>query len=325
MIELRKIRHFVEVARHSGFARAAEALHITQSALTKSVQSIEQHLGITLLERGARGVRLTPDGEWFMERAARVLAEMEEMEVGGRAVRDLRQGHLRIGAAPASLDTLLRDPLAAFVRRFPGIRVAITANTVEHIGVLLLRGEIDLAIGTLDSLQGEKGLDVRELYTAPVSLFVRRGHPLDSPTPPTMKEIFQFPMIGSMPAEPHHSLFRKLGIQLGSPFEQPQIIASSFSVTQRVIEQTDAFSFVFEEHADSTAFNSRFRSWPDWHPVPPMTIDVAWRTGWQPTRAAQEIINAMSAARQPRPRSSRPPAHTRRKPRTAGSGRSKSV
>jgi DNA-binding transcriptional LysR family regulator len=297
MIEIRKVRHVLEVARHGGFARAAEALHITQSALTKSVQSVEEHLAVALFERGPRGVRLTPDGEWFIERAARVLAEMEELEAGGQAVRDLKQGQLRIGAAPAALDTLLRDPLAAFVRQFPGVRVAITANAVEQIGVLLMRGELDFAIGALDSLHGEQGLQLQELYTAPVSMFVRRGHPLAAKSAPTLKEIFQYPLVGPTPPEPHHSLFRRLAIELESPYRQPHIIVSSFAVTQRLIEQTDCFSFVFEEHAESSVFTKRFRTWRSSRPIPPLTIDVAWRAGWQPTRAAQEIISLMRPAR----------------------------
>ncbi|WP_129649434.1 LysR family transcriptional regulator [Peristeroidobacter agariperforans] len=297
MIELRKIRHVMEVARHSGFARAAEALHLTQSALTKSVQSVEQHLGLTLLERGPRGVRLTADGEWFVERAARVLAEVEQIEVGGQAARDLRQGNLRIGAAPAALDTLLRGPLVSFVRQYPGVRLAITANTVEQIGVLLMRGELDFAVGALESLSGEQGIEVKQLYTAPVSMFVRRGHPLDTGSTPSLKEMFRYPMVGPTPPEPHHQLFRRLAIELGSPFRQPHIIVSSFAVTQKLIEQTDCFSFVFEERTDSTVFASRFRSWPSPANVPPLAIDVAWRSGWQPPRAAIEIIGMMQEAK----------------------------
>jgi DNA-binding transcriptional LysR family regulator len=85
VLEVRKSGHVVAVARHGGFARATAALHITQSALTKSVQSVEHHLGIVLLERGPRGVRLTLEGEWFIERAARVLQEVEEIETGANA------------------------------------------------------------------------------------------------------------------------------------------------------------------------------------------------------------------------------------------------
>jgi LysR family transcriptional regulator, regulator of abg operon len=301
MIELRKIRHIVAVAQHRGFARAAEALHITQSALTKSVQAVETQLGITLFERGPRGVRLTADGEWFIERAGRVLAELQELEASGQAARELRQGQLRIGAAPAALDILLRDPLAQFARRFPGVRIQVEANSVEQIGVLLMRGEIDLAVGALDSLKAEKGLEVQELYTAPVAMFVRRGHPLDAARVPSLEELFHYPMIGPTPPEPHHTVFRRMAIELRSPYRQPQIIVGSFSVTQRLIEQTDGFSFVFEQHADTEAFRTRFRSWRNRLPIPPLAIEIAWRSGWQSGRAAQEFIDTMRAVRERRP------------------------
>lgn len=300
MIEIRKMRHIVGVAEHRGFARAAEALHITQSALTKSVQAVENHLGIAIFERGPRGVRLTPDGEWFIERAGRVLAELDEMEAGGEAVRDLRRGQLRVGAAPAALDILLRDPLGEFARRFPGVRIEVEANSVEQIGVLLLRGELDLAVGALDSLKVEKGLEVHDLYMAPVAMFVRRGHPLDAASPPSLKELFRYPMIGPTPPEPHHSLFRRMAIELQSPYRQPQIIVGSFAVTQKIIEQTDGFSFVFEEHVDTDTFRARFRSWRNWRPIPPLAIEVAWRSGWKAHRAAQEFIESMRSMKDQR-------------------------
>lgn len=128
-------------------------------------------------------------------------------------------------------------------------------------------------------------------------MFVRRGHPLDTHTIPSLKEIFQYPLVGPTPPEPHHQLFRRLAIELGSPYRQPHIIVSSFAVTQRLIEQTDCFSFVFEEHTDSTIFTTRFRSWPSPASVPPLAIDVAWRSGWQAPRAALEIIGLMRAAK----------------------------
>lgn len=301
MLEIRKIRHVMGVAQHRGFARAADALHITQSALTKSVQSVERELGITIFERGPRGVRLTSDGEWFVEHAGRVLAELDEMEAGGRATRDLQRGQLRVGAAPAALDILLRDPLAKFARRFPGVRIEVEANSVEQIAVLLLRGELHLAVGALDALKAENGLEVQELYTAPVAMFVRRGHPLDVPGTASLEQLFRYPMIGPTPPEPYHSLFRRMAIELRSPYRQPQIIVASFSVTQRLIEETDGFSFVFEEHADTDAFRSRFRSWHNRLPIPPMAIEVAWRSGWKPHRAAQELIDLMREMKNRRP------------------------
>src|SRR5690606_33173089 len=140
---------------------------------------------------------------------------------------------------------------------------------------------------------GEHGLDVQELFTAPVSMFVRRGHPLAEKSAPSLKEIFQYPIVGPTPPEPYHSLFRRLATELGSPYRQPHIIVSSFAVTQRLIEQTDCVSFVFEEHGESAVFTKRFRTLPGLPPIPRLTIDVAWRAGWQPTRAAQEFISLM--------------------------------
>src|SRR5690606_25483619 len=95
----------------------------------------------------------------------------------------------------------------------------------------------------------------------------------------------------------HHPLFRRLAIELGSPYRQPHIILSSFAVTQRLIEHTDCLSLVFEEHTDSTVIMASVRSWPSPESVPPLAIDVAWRFGWQAPRAAMEFIGMMRAAK----------------------------
>src|SRR3546814_18703107 len=74
---LRKVNHVIEIARQGGFAKAAATLNITQSALTRSVQILEDHLGIQVFERGPRGIRLTREGEEVIEGGTRLLEDAE--------------------------------------------------------------------------------------------------------------------------------------------------------------------------------------------------------------------------------------------------------
>lgn len=297
MIEVRKVRHVIEVARHGGFGKAAAALNITQSALTKSVQSVEEHIGVQLLERHSTGVRLTSDGEWFIERGGRLLAEAEFLEADGRAVRGLRKGRLRVGAAPASLAWLWTSALPTFASRFNQIRLEVTADSIERVGDLLLQGDLDLAIGALDVLATRQGIDLTKLYEIGLEFFVRRKHPLDRNRPPSLKEIFSYPIVAPGPSEPHATLIRKLAKENASPFVQPHIVLDSFTVTQRVVEQTDAISIVFSVPAQSKSFRARFRSWPQSDVLPTGTISVARRTDWQPTPAAAQMLAILSKDR----------------------------
>src|SRR3546814_1918562 len=78
MLDLRKVNHVIEIARQGGFAKAAATLNITQSALTRSVQILEDNLGIQVFERGPRGIRLTREGEQFIEGGTKLLEERSE-------------------------------------------------------------------------------------------------------------------------------------------------------------------------------------------------------------------------------------------------------
>ena len=87
MLDLRKVNHVIEIARQGGFAKAAATLNITQSALTRSVQILEDNLGIQVFERGPRGIRLTREGEQFIEGGTKLLEEAATLERFARSAR----------------------------------------------------------------------------------------------------------------------------------------------------------------------------------------------------------------------------------------------
>lgn len=290
MIELRKIKHVLAVAEHGSFAKAASALHITQSALTKSVQSAEALLGLRLLERNSWGVTLTVDGERFAERGARLLADAEAMSQDSKDARDLRTGLLRVGAAPEGFDWAWAQVLPGFARDFPGVSLQMATGSVESVKVLLLGGKIDLAIGALEALNGERDLVTEPVADYAVRVFVRRGHPLDHEKRPSADELFAFPLAGPTLAEPFSTLFRDLAVRAASQYEAAHYGVDSLALAKRLVSATDAFSMAIAPRATDADFEARFRSWPIWEFVPPMAISLAYRRDWMPTPAAAKLI-----------------------------------
>jgi DNA-binding transcriptional LysR family regulator len=143
---LRHIRYFLAVAEHANFTRAAEALHVSQPTLSQQIRQLEDTLGVQLLDRSGRAVRLTEAGEAYMQYARLAL---QNLEAGRRAlhdVHDLARGSLRLAMAPTFTTYLIGPLVDAFNRRYPAITLRIEEMPQERIEVLLNDDALDLGI-----------------------------------------------------------------------------------------------------------------------------------------------------------------------------------
>src|ERR1700741_4516245 len=107
MLQLKSLTHLVALARRLHYARAAEDLHISQSALTRSIQALEKQLGMRLFDRDRAGVALTPQGKLAVERCAVLLADAEDVERHLVLAAGARAGRVRFGMAPLPASALL--------------------------------------------------------------------------------------------------------------------------------------------------------------------------------------------------------------------------
>jgi DNA-binding transcriptional LysR family regulator len=148
-LELRRLEYFVAVARHGQFTRAAEELWITQSALSQQVRRLEAELGVELLRRTTRGVRLTPAGEELLPRAETVLAGVAQ----ARAALDRQAGATRgrVRVAATTMDTPgLPAALAAFHRTHPGLQIALRHAPAAETATLVASGAADVGVASLN-------------------------------------------------------------------------------------------------------------------------------------------------------------------------------
>ncbi|HET8757150.1 MAG TPA: LysR family transcriptional regulator [Solirubrobacteraceae bacterium] len=172
-MELRQLEYFVAVAKHRHFGRAAEAVYVTQPALSQQVQRLEAELGIALLRRTSRGVELTPAGEDLLARAETILAEVTRARGAMDEHAGVVRGAVRVAATTA--DALhLPDILAAFHREHPGVRLALRHASAGEVLALVRRGAVDLAVL---SLGGEPvdGLTVTPLADEPLRAIAAPG------------------------------------------------------------------------------------------------------------------------------------------------------
>jgi DNA-binding transcriptional LysR family regulator len=180
MLNVRRLRVLAEVARLGSFSGAAEALSYTQSAVSQQVATLEAETGMTLLERHARGVRVTPAGQALVEHAEGILARLEAAEAELSAIAGLRAGRLRMASFPTAGATLMPLAIATFRSSYPEIELTLAEGEPEEITPRLRAGEFDLALlFEFDEPEaGMDGLERIELLHDPMYLALPREHRL---------------------------------------------------------------------------------------------------------------------------------------------------
>ena len=144
-MKLGQLRTFVAIADTGGFARAAAQLNLTQSAASRQIALLEEHLGLPLFDRDGRNVKLTPAGEDLLRRSRRLLSDAAALGERARELRGGQVGTLRISASPQVLENILAPFLVRFLRSHPGVDVQLLESG-DARREQLERGEIHLAM-----------------------------------------------------------------------------------------------------------------------------------------------------------------------------------
>ena len=178
-MELRHLRYFVEVAETENVSRAALKLHISQPALSRQVRDLEEELGLALLKRAGKSVRLTDAGRLFLDEARAVLARTDAALRKVRSAEEQRQIELHVGYSSWGIDRLFHITLSSFKCAMPNVRVRLHDRHVEDNVDALLAGKLELAFIFVAPKPGAlRGLRFIELSREHVRLAVAPKHPL---------------------------------------------------------------------------------------------------------------------------------------------------
>ena len=144
--ELRLIRYFVAVAEEQHFTRAAKRLHMAQPPLSAAIRQLEQQLGVALLDRQSRGVRLTPAGELLLIKGRALLAAAADVASEVRAVESSPSGLLHVGFTPAARYGLSRTLIEQWSAAAPGVMVRTHEDTTGALIQDVAEHKLDLAL-----------------------------------------------------------------------------------------------------------------------------------------------------------------------------------
>jgi DNA-binding transcriptional LysR family regulator len=230
MLDVKRMKVLREVAHRGSFSAAAEALSYTQSAVSQQIAALEREAGAKLVDRSARGVRLTDAGRALVRHAEAILARLADAEAELEAIAGLRGGRLRLASFPSAGATVMPLAIARFRERHPGIELTLRpAEPDDSIGALRA-GEIDIALAiTTESgdlaCDTKDGLEWRLLLDDPMYVAMPAGHALAHKRTLKLSELANEEwMLGSTGTCPDTSIFLRSCQAAGF---QPKIVFHS--------------------------------------------------------------------------------------------------
>lgn len=190
-MQSRLLHHFLVVSERRNITAAAEELHITQPALTRSIHHLEKLIGVKLFERLPTGVILTREGEILARRAKLMELEYRYALAEMLALKQGLTGRLRIGAGPVWLSSILPPMIAAFHKQFPKVRVRLTGGVINTLVNSLLAGDIDVMCGTLD-FPTQAEIVKEPLIRIRHAVVARGNHPLANQGVATARDLAKY-------------------------------------------------------------------------------------------------------------------------------------
>ncbi|HBT5610212.1 TPA: LysR substrate-binding domain-containing protein [Klebsiella pneumoniae] len=216
-IRLRHLHTFVAVAQQGTLGRAAETLNLSQPALSKTLNELEQLTGTRLFERGRLGAQLTLVGEQFLTHAVKVLDALNSAGQALNRKEGLNNDIVRIGALPTAALGILPTVIGQFHKQQKDItlQVATMNNTMLLAG--LKSGEIDIGIGRMSDPELMSGLHYELLFLESLKLVVRPGHPLLQEMV-TLSRVMEWPVVvspkGTVPRQNAEALLQSQGCKM---------------------------------------------------------------------------------------------------------------
>jgi DNA-binding transcriptional LysR family regulator len=245
--DLRLLRHARAVADHGSFAKAAKALHISQPALSRSVQQLEHRVGSRMFERGASGVALTDVGTIFLDQARELLARAEDLGREVALFKGIGGGELRVGAGIYPAEMMVGEAVTRLVRSMPEVRLHVVVNNWSALVAMVRKREVDLAVAETSAVADDPEFHIAPLAWHQGYLMVRAGHPLlHAGRAPGLVDALAYPLVSTGRMSPRltdplvKAVRRARGRVRGPNEPLVSIACESLPMMKKVVAGTDA-------------------------------------------------------------------------------------
>lgn len=240
LMNLRQLEHVVALAEEGSFARAAQRVHLSQPALSRSIQAIEEVLDMALFDRTTREVVITPAGQTVVQRAKKVLFEARCLLRDVNLLKRHDIGSVRFGVGPYPAAMLLPAALDDLAKHHPKLRINVTVDNWKPLLGLLQTEALDFLMIDIRSIPASSEIDVIALPRQRAAWFVRHDHPLTRQAVVETHQLRDYPIV-SVPLP--DSMLQALRKWLRYPPNQEMefhLTCNDVTVLQEYAKKTDA-------------------------------------------------------------------------------------
>lgn len=292
-MDLRLLRYFMACVDHRTMHAAAQAVHISQPALSKAIADLETSLGVALFERRPRGVAPTPYGETLYRYAKMIDSEFRRAVAEIEAMRGATRGAIVVGVIP-TMTSLMGQVARSVLEQHPGLKLKLRVAFSAELTTALLEGEVDVAILLLPEGESPPGLAFEPLIGTRPVVVVRKGHPLAARSNITLQDLAGFPwLIPDYPAS-HKASVHRAYLDAGLPPPEAAISVSTAVFVDALLLETDLVSVVpsallgARARSDLAALDVGFA-------FPPERVGLAFRERSTVLPGAKAVISLIRA------------------------------
>jgi len=291
-MRIQQLRLLLTIAETGSLRASAQALALTQPALTKSLRLLEDELGAPLVVRTPHGARLAPAGEILAARAAAALRELDRAREEVAAWSGGTGARVTVGLSPVAAALLAPGAVARLAARWPQVQVRLIDTLYPRAFALVRSGEVDFAIGPVPGERIDRDLALRRMFDSRAVIVVRRGHPLARARRLAALVDARWVLTGPAggPGDPAALGFEALG--LGAP--RPWLACDSFSTVLAMVGGLDVVCVMPQRYFDRHGAGLDLVRLPIADPLPDSTIHAASRADAPLTLAAQRLLDAFA-------------------------------
>ena len=292
-MRLTQLRDFVAVMKAGSLRSAAQALGISQPAVTKSIRQLEDELGMKLLQRSGRGTTATSAGKALLARARVIQAELAKIEQDLDELRGRRGGTVVVGVSPAAAVLLVPEAVLRLRRSHREVRVRLVEGLAHSLMALVRDETLDFSVGLKESDKPDSAIRFTPLVRVPMIIAGRRGHPLADAK--SLRDLADATWIAFN--QPGRGGFLDRSFR-AARLQPPRdvVLCESYGSALALMARTDALGLIVPQLLEEPYSRGALRPIRINEPIPAMTFGIFRRADAPLSPAASAMAESVTAA-----------------------------